>query len=850
MKKLMIALSMFIVSIALSAQLTVSTDFTNDDLEKPAFYPIWTVANRISPKNGANVRPDLKVNLVRMIGGINKVVDGENVPNLDFDPCTYDASTDTYIYHWERLISRLDKIVHSQVGIHQIVVDQPPWAFQHGYTFIPTGTTDGIHFREDERVTHYGNSLPPADKEAYHAFVKAMMTKLIDTYGKELVLSWHFRVGSEIETPDHWKGSEQDFIAHFANTERAIRAVLPEAKVVVHTRKPDFVYKEGTVLNYKGEAIKSFANDLIDYCYDNDIRYDYWGVSDYLVTTRDEDRLVSQKYEILFAPLVNHPKWNTDAKLEVMEYGTITTMNGKDGNGLINCMSAHREIMELEFAQQFYKYADKGLESIYRWGNRPGSADPANIEMLNAMIGQLRYETQLSGTPKNSNNKLNAFFGKSINNDAFDALIYNYNPISMDDESTEDVVLCFTIDQPVGTDLAYRSLSYDKTNNQLQSFLANEPASGWIKSGFNRYGDPTRTLNEEGVAAYDQFEFSNDPAFGQWQTITSVERTDGKQGSMIKLVTSLGSFAFKKFEFRFASELAQEITPAELKWTSDTDFQDFTFSQANPMIANDLLTLNLDGNYPKVVYSQSVSAALYDQISIELKNESESDIFYFAFYKNSQKYQIRFSPSINQTDFSTYTVNLGANANWSGVISNFQIETGNKVGTGIVTINSIEFIPHASSNLLNVDFQVEGEGFLNYSSGACYNGQAFTLQATAYDGWVFDSWAGDVVSLDNPLTITITEDMLIKAVFRKSTSVKIKDYLSLKVYPNPSSGFFSLETSEVGEVQYSVFSMDGKQVTSGSFCHNTRIEIAQAGLYILLADCQNKTISKKLVVVQ
>lgn len=566
MKNLITAIIVCCTCQTLQAQVAVSADFTDDSLKRGALSNIWTVVNRISPENGPGTRPDLKVNLVRMIGGIKKVVDGENVPDLDFDPCTYDTNTGRYVYNWDPLIARFDKIVNSDVKIHQVVLDQPPWAFQHGYTFIPAGTMDGIHFREDERMTTYGNSLPPADKEAYHDFIQALITKLVDTYGEELVMSWRFRVGSEIETPEHWKGSEQDFIEHFTNTVHAVRAVLPDAKIGIHTRKTDFVYKNGTVLNYKGEIIKSFADGLIEHCHDNNVRYDFWGISDYVITTRAEDILMSGKYDRLFAPLVDHPKWNADATLDIMEYNTITTMNGADGEGLIACVSSHKEIVELAFAQQFYEHADKGLETIYRWGNRPGSTDPLNIAMLNAMNGQLRYETQVEGTSADTNNQLYAFFGKSMANDAFDVLVYNYNGDSFNDLPQEDVVLRFTIDQPAGTVLDCRCLSYAKENNELQAFLEDEPPSGWIKDGFDRYGDPERTLNEDGAAAYSTYVHTNEAVFGPWQVIQTVERTDGKPGSMVEIDTTLSSFAFKKYEFRIPTLELLELLVGWEQW--------------------------------------------------------------------------------------------------------------------------------------------------------------------------------------------------------------------------------------------------------------------------------------------
>ena len=550
MKNLATGVIVFCAGQTLQAQVTVSTDFTDVELQRQDMSNIWTVVNRISPRNGPGTRPDLKVNLVRMIGGIKKVADGENVPNLDFDPCTYDTNTGTYVYNWDPLIERFDRIVNSGVAIHQVVLDQPPWAFQHGYTFIPEGTMDGVHFREDERVTTYGNSLPPADKAAYHAFIQALIIKLVDTYGEELVMSWRFRVGSEIETPEHWKGTEQDFIEHFTNTVDAVRSILPDAKIGIHTRKTDFLYKNGTVLNYKGEIIQSFADGLIEHCHDNNVRYDFWGVSDYVIITRDEDIDMAGKYDRLFASLVDHPKWNPDATLDIMEYKTITAMNSADGGGTVACLSSHREIVELGFVQLFYQHADQGLEKIFRWGNRPDSSDPIGISMLNTMNGQARYETQVTGTSAHADNQLDAFFGKHPEGDAFDVLVYNYNGESFDYLPEEGVKLRFTLAQPVGTELEYRCLSYAKENNELQTFLENEPPSGWIKDGFHRYGEPERTLNEAGAAAFSTFVHTNEAVFGPWQTLQSVARTDGKTGSMVQIDTTLDSFAFKKYEFR------------------------------------------------------------------------------------------------------------------------------------------------------------------------------------------------------------------------------------------------------------------------------------------------------------
>lgn len=539
-----------------NAQVVVTTDFTNTVNKKGVLKDIWKVVNRISPVNGVGVRSDLGVNTVRMIGGINKKVNGVDVPNLEFDPVSYDANTNSYVYNWSVLKSRINAIRNEGIKIYQIVLDQVPWAFQQGYIFIPTGTTDNVHFREDEKLTIYGNALPPKDKVAYFNFIKAMMTELVATYGQDEVLSWRFRVGSEIETPEHWKGTEQDFINHFANTVKAVREVLPNAKVGLHTREPAFLYRSGTVLNYKSEKIKSFANGLINYCYANAIQYDFWGISDYVLIGGVEDRNMAIKYDKYFAPILNNPKWDTNATFDIMEYVVVTTMDGGDGKGYINCVSPHAELINVAYSNLYYKNESKGLQNIFRWGQRPTSINPPSIEILKTMVEKNRYQTTISGTAATVNNQIDAIFSQNGQGDEIDVMVYNLSASTLSYLNEESVTLSFHSNLPVGTVLKYRNMAYGKDQNDLENFLKNEPSSGWIKSGFDRKGDPSRTLNTEGASAWTSYKNPNPHTFTNWTYVTTTARTDGGSGSLVIISTTLPSFAFKKFEFRLSTPLA------------------------------------------------------------------------------------------------------------------------------------------------------------------------------------------------------------------------------------------------------------------------------------------------------
>ena len=834
-KNLVLVLFAFFFS-SINAQVQMSTDFTDDANKKEPLHNIWSIANRISPKNGSNIRPGLKMNIVRMIGGIKKTVNGQNVKDLDFDTCLYDSINNVYVYRFERLTERLDKILNSQTEIHQIVLDQPSWAFQHGYTFIPTGTRDNVNFREDEQISIYGNSSPPADKQAYHDYIKALMTHLVATYGEEKVLSWRFRVGSEIETPDHWYGTKQDFIEHFENTERAVRAVLPNAVIGLHTRAPDFLYKNGTVLNYKGEPFASFAKDLIEYCADNNVRYDFWGVSDYVVLGSGTLRNMSIKYDHLFADLVNHPKWNANAIIDLMEYATVTTMNGADGKGFINAETTHAEIVELYFSNIYYKNKDKGLDLVYRWGNKTGTVDPPGIKVLNTMNGKDHYTTTISGTPQSSTNDIDAIFAKKENAAEYDVLLYNYNNSSLTYRDNENVNISFTTELAEGTTLYYRNMAYSKDNNKLQNFLKEN--AGFVKSGFNYRGSPDRILTEAGFTAYEAYENPNPHKYTEWKSIVTTPRNDGKSGSIISIDTEIPSFAFEKFEFRTEDYFQTTITPATVVWTTTEDFSPWT-AVSSGMVVNtddDKLTLNYADGFAlpmAAITGLNINSELYGTLQLVVKNNTPASTLQMAanipgtqFASGRKKFTI---PNDNQ--WHTIDVDLTSWSHWSGIITEFKVYE--KVNSGSMVFDRIEFLPKSGVEVFNVNISKEGNGLLNYKSGTSFSGQQFDLNAIANQGWKFQEWTGDIQSTENPLTITVSSDLNITAKFVQE-SLSIDDNTlknSFVVYPNPSSnGVFTIKNHT--KENWEIYNVNGAKILSGK---GDIIDVSSfsKGLYIL-----------------
>ena len=525
----------------------VYVDFTEPDDARETLFDMWTVANRISPKRGANVRTGMSVNTVRMLGGIvqwGKDREKTEQPDLAFDICSYDEENQQYVYHFDRLLNRINRIRKGGTKIYQIVLDQPPWAFQRGYTFIPDGESDGIHFRENERVSHYGNSLPPCDKVAYANFIKALMLRLIDVYGEDVVKTWRFRVGSEIETPEHWHGTENDFIQHFANSVTAIRSVLPDAIVGLHTRSPDYIYKKNDLGNYKGEQIKSFAHGIIQYCHDNKIRYDFWGISDYPNITKEDQRDHKTKYAKLFAPLVTHPKWLPGTIIDVEEFNVITSINP-----LVSSDTAQADSLQVALTDHFYTH---GVNQVFQWSQRAESDQPWATGVFKEMVGKIRYQAKITSDAAGDAKDIGAVIAKNASDGSIDAVLYHYDPADLEAKDTKKINLTLTTEFPAGTRVSFRKTLAGREQNKFNTFMDQPTSSSWLKRRSSKYGNATDSLNAAGKAAWEDFETPSAREWTRMKFMKTLPAPDGESGSIIVIETELPLFSFEKIEVRRA----------------------------------------------------------------------------------------------------------------------------------------------------------------------------------------------------------------------------------------------------------------------------------------------------------
>ena len=541
------------------AQVNVTTNFLDGADKRASIYDVWQVANDISPsyegsQDVAQIRPDMKMNIIRLSGGIK---DGKQ-KNTDYDMVRWSDAANDYVYDFSRLLNVINKADENGDKIYQMVIDNVPWCFQRGYTFVDLDKNhyDGVHFRKFEEVEQYGNALPPYDMAEYGQYVEAFMQTLVDNYGMNRVKNWRFRIGSEIESPGHWKGTAEDFIAYLDVSMRAIRKVVPDAHIGIHTRQPRYSAVSVKGLNYKGEKFVSFSKEILDHCSKNNLLINSWGLSYYVQFDKKGEFYTDEKwYDDFVLPLVSSPKWNKNTEINLEEFKATASFKGPDGTAVtLKSESTHGEVAHIALSNLFYKHPE--LNQIHRWIQTKNTKDDiANKELL-TMVGETRYESTVKGKPDISSNVIDAIFAKDEANSTYKALLYNYNGDSTSYQSKQPVNLSFVTEFPVGTKFQYRNSNYTQRHNKLQSF-ANEPGfqEDWYVDGINegqKLGEDKRVLKPEVYNnRYIPYNGYLKYAPTQWMNITTVPRSDGgNKGSEIVVKTDIESFAFRKFEFK------------------------------------------------------------------------------------------------------------------------------------------------------------------------------------------------------------------------------------------------------------------------------------------------------------
>ncbi len=400
------------------SQITLECDYSSAANQKAPLHFHWDICNRISPMGRINIAAGEKpfINVVRPLGGKSK--NGKKLINED----TYKWDGENYVYDWAPLKKQIDT-VREKAKLYQLMIDNPPWAFQRG---LDLGGEDGVET--------YGNAWPPNDEQAWSLYIQAMLKELVKTYGRENVAQWRYCIGREIGTKGHWRGTRLEFFEHYRNTEKAIRAVIPEAKVGTH-----FLWASSKY---------SFGPDFVKWCKQNDVPYDFIGVSYYPFYNRIDRVDMDSVYELDFAPIKDIPEWNPSARLEIHEFALITSMSAK-GNSYKNAPQAHQETFTVMLAKMM---AEHDIVDVFQWGSIGNNQAKRTFQI---MEGDLYYKSLKKGNPTAPGNMIDSVFALDKAERQYNIVAYNYNA-NPDAKDGEAVGIVATIPAPPKTELTYR----------------------------------------------------------------------------------------------------------------------------------------------------------------------------------------------------------------------------------------------------------------------------------------------------------------------------------------------------------------------------------------------------------
>ena len=554
------------------SQSSLNCDFSNENNKKNKIFNFWDIENKIfsgpittaaksQVDNGGRAR---NLNFVRTLGGWRKNVNGIATKDRSGDLATFQNGA--YVYDASKMINKLKQYIRNGVQINQIVLDNPPWVFQRGLKFVEQ--RNNVDYLKSTEIETYGNAIPPNSNREWRRFIRVVMNSLVDEFGLETVENWRFRGGSEIETSGHWAGTSRQYFRHYKIISEEVKRAVPNAKVGVHLREASFMTNK---LNYKGQRIQSFGKEFITWTKENNVQYDFIGVSYYPFYNRLEGGLggldVFKYYDEGIKPLTSSPDFNKDASVEIHEFWLFTNF----GRGLlVNVGTSHGSAFFVKLARLAY---ERGIKKINQWGygkiGRLLSPQRMTMKMLKAVLGHDRYRYTSTINTQN-NNTIDAIFTstKIGNSRRFNAIVSNYSDIPEYSDQKERIVVNMQIPYNIGQEYEYRIISYGRDEcgfNQLKNKNSNysltEAQGGWLRNGVDgEYGHISRAMGGSGktrrarlntlVADANTLQRYNIFKSSEW--ISGVTKRINSNGarSRLTVVLNLESFMVNRIEVR------------------------------------------------------------------------------------------------------------------------------------------------------------------------------------------------------------------------------------------------------------------------------------------------------------
>ncbi len=363
------------------------------------FYNFWSTRPMINQTrfNSTGFRTDevenakdyvKSYNLVRVLGGRN---DGLNEFYKGVD------ASGKIITDFSGLITSMRNFMTTGLK-PRIVLDNVPWEMS-----LPKV--------EDT----YGNSKPPTDYNLWRQYINAFLNSLINEFGMNEVKTWRFRVATEPNyTPDHWRGSKEDYFKHYDITVDEVLKVIPDA-----------IIGPGNMLT---EGSATYSTELIDHCANGTnyatglkgTRMSFFCVSYYEKIDQNTIKL-PEDIEPYRNSLNSYAQFR-DIPLDIQEFGMLRDENGKRGISLNDATelgaSWYAAIADLAF-----KYR---INEIYEWGQE---IEGGNLPQGKRNVSKM-FQMMEGGNRVQAISNLTGYAGviPVIKGNTMYLLVYNHNP--------------------------------------------------------------------------------------------------------------------------------------------------------------------------------------------------------------------------------------------------------------------------------------------------------------------------------------------------------------------------------------------------------------------------------------
>ncbi len=286
--------------------------------------------------------------------------------------------------------------------------------------FTPWIVLDNVPAEMSENPTQnrYGNTEPPADFDLWSSYVRQFIQSLVDGFGREEVLKWRFRVGTEPDlNPGHWTGTKEQWLKHYDHTVAAVRGVLPGAEI-----GPGNV-----VAPLKARRQESWAPAIINHCArgtnhvtgQTGTPLNFFGSSYYTAVGRT-DKNFDDVVQFLRSKLDSHPEFS-NIPIEIQEFG-ILSEGGKriigDGTEFGGSWFAH-------MAEKTYQ---NRIGRVYQWdwNTNKGGDLPTPITHVMDMLEEMDGGTRLSVAASQSSEQDHLGCIAAKNGDRIDLLVFRH----------------------------------------------------------------------------------------------------------------------------------------------------------------------------------------------------------------------------------------------------------------------------------------------------------------------------------------------------------------------------------------------------------------------------------------